>query len=380
MNMIPVNEPLIGKEELLNITDCVKSGWISSKGSYIKSFEEEFAKFCGVRYGISTTSGTTALHLALASLGIKKGDEVIMPTFTMIATAYAVLYMGAKPVFVDSEDRTWNMDVSRVEELINSKTRALLPVHIYGHPVDMDPIIKFAKKYGLYIIEDAAEAHGAEYKGRICGSMGDINCFSFYANKIITTGEGGMVVTDNKKLAENARLLKDLSHSPKQRFLHTALAYNYRMTNMQAAIGLAQVEKAHRLIEMKRHIAGMYNDNLKDIEGLKLPMEEKWAKSVYWMYSVLIEEDFGMGRDKFKTELLKEGVETRSFFIPMHRQPVIQKMGLVDKKKRYPVSDYISCHGLYLPTGLALKKRDILFVCEKIRKVRSLVKHASRAR
>lgn len=369
--MIPVNEPLIGKEELRNIIDCVKSGWISSKGKYIKSFEEEFAKFCGVRYGISTTSGTTALHLALACLGIKKGDEVIMPTFTMIATAYAVLYLGAKPVFIDSEDRTWNMDVSKVEEAINSKTKVLLPVHIYGHPVDMDPVIKFAKKYGLSVVEDAAEAHGAEYKGKICGSMGDIGCFSFYANKVITTGEGGMVVTDDKKLAEKACLLKDLSHSPKQRFLHTALAYNYRMTNMQAAIGLAQTKKINKLIKRKRHIARLYHDNLKNIEGLKLPLEEKWAKSVYWMYSILVEKDFGMKRDEFKAGLLREGVETRSFFIPMHRQPVIQKMGLVNKKMRYPVSDHISDHGLYLPTGLALKDRDVLFVCEKIRKIKN---------
>lgn len=376
--MIPVNEPLIGKEELQYITDCVKSGWISSKGKYIKSFEEEFAKFCGVRYGISTTSGTTALHLALACLGIKKGDEVIMPTFTMIATAYAVLYLGAKPVFIDSEDRTWNMDVSRVEEAVNSKTMALLPVHIYGHPVEMDTIIDLSKKHGLFIVEDAAEAHGARYKDKRCGSMGDINCFSFYANKVITTGEGGMVVTDNRKLAERARLLKDLSHSPGRRFLHTALAYNYRMTNMQAAIGLAQIEKVNKLIEKKRRIARLYHDNLKTIEGLRLPLEEKWAKSVYWMYSVLVEDDFGLTRDEFKTELLKSGVETRSFFIPMHRQPVIQKMGLVDKKKRYPVSDYISGHGLYLPTGLALKDKDVLFVCEAIRKMRK--RHASRTR
>lgn len=367
--MIPVNEPLIGKEELKNITDCVKSGWISSKGSYIKNFEDKFAEFCGVKHAISTTSGTTALHLALACLDIKKGDEVIMPTFTMIATAYAVLYLGAKPVFIDSEERTWNMDVAKIEEEISSKTVVLMPVHIYGHPVDMDPVIGLSKKYDLYIIEDAAEAHGAEYKSKRCGSIGDIGCFSFYANKVITTGEGGMVVTDDKKISEKANLLKDLSHSPGQRFLHTALAYNYRMTNMQAAIGLAQTEKANMLIEKKRHIARLYHDNLKGIEGLKLPSEEKWAKSVYWMYSILVEDGFGLAKDEFKAELLKEGIETRSFFIPMHKQPVIKKMGLANKKKKYPVSDYISEHGLYLPTGLALKDSDVAFVCEKIKKI-----------
>ena len=265
--MIPVNEPLLGKKELEYVRDCVSSGWISSKGSYIGRFEEGFSSYCGVRYGVTTTNGTNALHLALASLGIGKGDEVIMPTFTMIATAYAVLYTGAKPVFVDSEPRAYNMDVSQVEGFLNSKTKVLLPVHIYGHPVDMDPLLAIAKKHKLYVLEDAAEAHGAEYKGRKCGSIGDLGCFSFYANKIITTGEGGMVITDNKKLAERLRLLKDLAHSPKKRFLHFEVAYNYRMTNMQAAVGLAQLERIESFIRKKQKMARLYRRYLKDIEG-----------------------------------------------------------------------------------------------------------------
>lgn len=369
--MIPVNEPLLGKEELINITDCLRSGWISSKGDYIKRFEERFARFCGLRYGISTTSGTTALHLALACLDIKKGDEVIMPTFTMIATAYAVLYTGAKPVFVDCEDKTWNMDVSKVGESITPRTRAIMPVHIYGHPVDMEPILRLAKKHRLFVVEDAAEAHGAEYKGRVCGSLGDVGCFSFYANKIITTGEGGMVVTNNKRLAEKARLLKDLAHSPRKRFLHTDLAYNYRMTNMQAAVGLAQFGKIKALLEKKRRIASLYNRYLKEVKGLRLPFEEKWAKSVYWMYAVLVEDDFGLSRDRLRVKLLKEGIETRSFFVPMHRQPVMRKLAVVDKRKRYPVADYISERGLYLPSGLALKEKDILYVCRKIKEIQN---------
>lgn len=367
--MIPVNAPLIGGKELKYVENCVKSGWISSKGEYIERFEREFADFCGMKYGVSATSGTAALHLALSSLGVTKGDEVIIPTFTMIATAYAVLYTGAKPVFVDCENETWNMDPAKVEKLITKKTKAILPVHIYGHPVDMDPILKLAKKYGLLVIEDAAEAHGAEYKGKRCGAFGDINCFSFYANKIITTGEGGMVVTDNKRYAEKARLLKDLAHSPKKRFLHTELAYNYRMTNMQAALGLAQLGEAGNFIKKKRHIADLYYDNLKNVAGLRLPVEKDWAKSVYWMYAVLIEKEFGPSREEVMKRLLEEGVETRSFFVPMHRQPIIKKLNILDKGKKYPIADYISEKGFYLPTGLSLGDDDVLYVCKKLKEI-----------
>ncbi|MFA6635521.1 MAG: DegT/DnrJ/EryC1/StrS family aminotransferase [Candidatus Omnitrophota bacterium] len=369
MKFIPVNEPLLGKKELKYVTDCIKTGWISSKGEYINKFENKFAEVCGVKYGISTTNGTTALHLALASLGIGKGDEVIMPTFTMIATAYAVLYTGAKPVFVDSEERTWNMDTSKVEKLINKNTKAILPVHIYGHSVDMDPLRKLARKYDLYLVEDAAEAHGAEYRGERCGSLGDIGCFSFYGNKIITTGEGGMIVTNNRKITEKARLLKDLAHSPGKRFLHSELAYNYRMTNMQAAVGLAQVEQINKFIRKKRKIAQTYKENLKGVKGLRLPVEEKWVKNVYWMYAILIEKGFGITRDKLMTELAEEGVGTRAFFVPMHRQPVIVNNGICDKKTSYPVADDIAERGLYLPTGMTLREKDIVTVCNKLREI-----------
>ncbi len=371
--MISVSEPFLGKEELKNIIDCVKSGWISSKGDYIKRFEAEFAGFCNLRYGVSTTSGTTALHLALISLGLKKGDEVIIPVFTMVATAFAVLYTGARPVFIDCENRTWNIDTSKIGEAITPKTKAIIPVHIYGHPVDMKPVLKLADKHNLFVVEDAAEAHGAEYNGKRCGSLGDVGCFSFYANKIITTGEGGMVVTNDKKLAEKARLLKDFAHSPKKRFLHTQLAYNYKMTNMQAAIGMAQLRKIDMLLERKRKIAALYHRYLKDIEGLRLPIEENWAKSVYWMYGVLIKDDFGISRDNLKAQLLKEGVETRDFFVPMNRQPAIKKLASADKKRKYPVADYISRRGLYLPTGLTLREADILYICDKLRKIQKRV-------
>lgn len=367
--MIPVSEPLLGKEELKNIKDCIKSGWISSKGSYIERFEEEFSRFCGVRYGVTTTNGTNAIHLALAALGVGKNDEVILPTFTMIATAYAVLYTGAKPVFVDCENETWNIDVSQIADFVNSKTKVLLPVHIYGHPVDMDPLRDIARKHKIFIVEDAAEAHGAEYKGKRCGSLGHLGCFSFYGNKIVTTGEGGMVVSNSKRLLEKLRSLKDLGHSPKKRFLHFEVAYNYRMTNMQAAIGLAQMTRVESLIEKKRKIAHLYHKYLKDIEGIKLPVEKSWVKNVYWMYSILVEDDFGITRDELMLKLAEKGIGTRAFFVPMHAQPVIKKLNIIDKKRRYPVADYISKRGLYLPSGLTLKKEQIIEVCNEIKEI-----------
>ena len=243
MQKIPVNEPAISKNALKYVTDCIKTGWVSSSGKYLKDFEEKFAKFLGVKHAITTTNGTTALHLAILALGIKKGVEVILPSHTMMSSAAAIVYTGATPVLVDVERDSWNMDVSQIEEKISKRTKAIMPVHIYGHPVDMDPIIALAKKYHLYIIEDAAESTGAEYKRKLTGTLGDIGCFSFYANKIITTGEGGMMVTNNDKIANHARLLKDMAHSPQKRFLHKEIGFNFRMTNLQAALGVAQLEE-----------------------------------------------------------------------------------------------------------------------------------------
>lgn len=364
--MIPVCEPLLGEKELEYVTDCLKTNWISSKGKYIEEFEERFANYCGGKYGISTTSGTTALHLALASLGIGSGDEVIIPTFTMISTAFAVVYTGAKPVLVDAEPETWNIDVTRIVEKITNKTKAVLPVHIYGHPCDMDPIMELAKKHNLYVIEDAAEAHAAEYKGRKAGSIGHANCFSFYANKIITTGEGGMVVTSDEKIAEKARALKDLAHSEQKRFLHTDLGFNYRMTNIQAAIGLAQFEKIDELVERRRAHAYLYNSLLKGIDGIKLPPEKEWAKNVYWMYSILIENEFDMSRDELMQKLKEKDIETRTFFIPVHQQPVFRKMNLFNGET-YPVAEGLSRKGLYLPSGSGLTTKQIEYICDVIK-------------
>ena len=368
--MIPVCEPLMGGKELEYVTDCLKSNWISSAGKYISEFEEGFSAYCGSKYGIATTSGTAALHLALAALGIGRGDEVILPAFTMAACAFAVLYTGAKPVLVDSEPDTWNIDVLQIEKKITPRTKAIMPVHMYGHPCDMDPILDIARKHRLFVVEDAAEAHGAAYRGRRAGGIGDVGCFSFYANKIITTGEGGMIVTDDEKVAERARRLKDQSFSRERRFLHTELGFNYRMTNVQAAIGLAQLEQIDRFVERRRSNACLYNGRLRGTPGLTLPGEKPWAKNVYWMYSVVIEDAFGMSRDDLMGFLRQKGVDTRTFFIPMHVQPAFKDAGLFEGE-RYPVSEHLAARGLYLPSGSGLTEGQIRTVCEAIHQARN---------
>lgn len=366
--MIPVCEPLIGKKELEYVTDCIKTGWISSSGKYIEEFEDKWASYCGRKYGIAVSNGTTALQLALGCLGLEPGDEVIMPSFTIISCAMAVIYNGAKPVLVDSDPEIFTIDISKIEEKITKRTKAIMPVHIYGHPCDMDPIMELAEKYGLSIIEDAAEAHGAEYRGRKCGSFGGISCFSFYANKIITTGEGGMVLTDDINYAEKARSLRNLSFQKEKRFLHTELGYNFRMTNIQAALGVAQTENTDRSVERKRWMAEKYNRNLKDISDLILPLEKDWAKNVYWMYAILLRENHPMDAEELSKVLGENGIGTRPFFLGMHEQPVLKKMGLF-ADETYPVTEMISRKGLYLPSGLTLKEEEIYFISKTLKNV-----------
>jgi perosamine synthetase len=364
--MIPVCIPLLGEKELEYVVDCINTNWISSKGKYVEEFEEKFAKYCGCRYGVTTTSGTTALHLALASIGVGKGDEVIIPASTMIATAFAVVYCGATPVLVDAEPETWNIDVKKIEDKITDRTKAIMPVHIYGHPCDMNPIMKLAKERGLYVVEDAAEAHGAEYKGKKAGGIGHVGCFSFYANKIITTGEGGMIVTNDEEIAERAKSLRNLCFPKEKRiYLHSEVGYNYRMTNIQAAIGLAQFERIDELVEMRRRNAHLYNEYLKDVEGITLPVEKEWVKNVYWMYSILIEDEFGLSMANLATELEKKGIETRTFFIPINEQPVFQRMDLF-KGEKYPVAEELARKGMYLPSSSGLKAEEIKKVVQGI--------------
>jgi perosamine synthetase len=392
--MIPVNEPLLARNTLRYVADCVRTGWISSAGSYIGKFEAAFADYLGVGHAVTTTSGTTALHLALAAMGLGPGDEVVIPSQTMIAVPYAVLYTGAKPVILDVDRETYNLDPNRVEHFLRKgcrydrrakilrnkatgrRVKALLPVHLFGHPCAMDEILGLAGEFGLDVVEDAAEAHGAVYrfggrKGpRFCGAMGRIGCFSFYANKILTTGEGGMVVTDDEALAEKARRLKDLAHAPGRRFLHTELAYNYRMTNVQAAIGLAQLQSINRFIAIKRRMAEAYGRRLAKVAGLTRPPEKPWARSVYWMYAVVVEDEFGMPRDALLAKLKERGIDTRTFFIPVHRQPLFAKDPDYAGAE-CPVADDLGARGFYLPSGLALKPGQIKAVCEAVREIQA---------
>lgn len=358
--MIPIAEPLLGEEELNNVIEAVKSGWISSKGKFIPEFEEKFARYCGVKYGVATSSGTVALHLALTALGIKEDDEVIIPTLTFIATANAVRYTGARPVFIDSHPDYWCIDPAGIEKAITLKTKAIMPVHLYGHPCDMDPMMDIAKGYNLYVIEDAAEAHGAEYKGRKVGSFGDISCFSFYGNKIITTGEGGMCLTSAKELAQKMRILRDHGMNPGKRYWYDIVGFNYRMTNMQAAIGVAQLEKIDQLVEMKRKNAYLYNSLLNDAVGIILPPEKEWAKNVYWMYSILVNDNFGTTRDGLIKKLEEKGIETRPLFYPIHIMPHYKT------NKLFPVAEELSRRGISLPSGATLTHTQVRRVVEAI--------------
>jgi len=366
--MIPVCEPLIGKKELEYVQECLKTSWISSNGRFIGEFEEKWADYCNMKYGITVSNGTAALIISLSCLDLEQDDEIIMPTFTIISCALAAIYNNCKPVFIDSDPRTFTIDTTKIEEKITKKTRAIIAVHIYGHPCDMDPIYKLAEKYNLVIIEDAAEAHGAEYKGKKCGSLGDISCFSFYANKIITTGEGGMILTNKKVFAEKAKAIRNLCFQKKRRFYHEELGYNFRMTNIQAAIGLAQLEQIDKLIEKKRWIGHTYNKKLKDNPRIILPVEEYWAKNVYWMYGIVLKDTAGIDARELAERLNKLGVETRPFFLGMHEQPVLKDLGII-KNEKYPVSEMISRKGLYLPSGLTLTKDKIDFVVDTVKKL-----------
>lgn len=372
--MIPVNEPLLSGNELDYVTDCIRTGWVSSAGKYINAFESSWAAYCGKKQGIAVSNGTTALDVAVYCLGLTPGDEVILPSFTIISCVIAIVKNNGKPVLVDCDPKTWTMDVSQVQEKITSRTRAVMPVHIYGHPVDMDPLLDLAEDHDLAIIEDAAEAHGAEYcsgkRGlwKRCGSFGTLSCFSFYANKLITTGEGGMVLTDDEILAGKARAYRDLCFQPSRRFCHEHLGNNYRLTNIQAALGLAQIERVEQIIAQKRRMAELYSECLRDIPDIQLPTEESWAKSVYWMYGLVLSKKCGMNNTEFAKALLDKGIDTRPFFIGMHEQPALKKLGLF-KNEKYPITKRIARQGLYLPSGLTLTDEQINRVSSAVHEV-----------
>ena len=360
----PVTEPHFGERELQYVSECVLTGWVSSAGKFVRVFEKQFSEYCETKFAISCSNGTSALHLSLLAAGIGSGDEVIVPSFTFIATANAVSFTGAKPVFVDSEQDTWNIDTGLIEQSITERTKGIIAVHLYGHPANMDPILRIAEKYDLVVIEDAAEAHGATYKGRKVGSIGHLGVFSFYGNKIITTGEGGMVITNNAEFAQKMRILRDHGMDSKRRYWHPVLGYNYRLTNIQAALGVAQMERIEAILAKKRLIAETYTKNLKHIRGITVPNEASWAKNVFWLYSILIDERlFGISRDKLMVELEKKGIETRPVFLPIHSQPIYQN----DQKLQ--VAERLSSQGLSLPSSVNLHINDIVGICKALKSI-----------
>lgn len=363
---IPVNTPWLGGNELKYITECIETGWISSEGPFIKTFEEQMAAYVGRKHGIAVSNGSAALDVAIKSLNLNKGDEVIMPTFTIISPAQAIINVGAIPVLVDSDETTWNIDVTKIEEKITNKTKAILIVHIYGLPVDMNPVLELCEKYNLLLVEDAAEMHGQTYNGIQCGSFGDISIFSFYPNKHITTGEGGMIMCNNDILAERCRKYRNLAFEPNgRRFVHYELGWNYRMTNMQAALGLAQLERLELHIEKKRKVGALYNEGLKNIKGFQLPLTRtEYSENIYWVYG-LVSETEELANNTVK-KLADAKIGTRPFFWCMHEQPVFLKMGLF-KNEKYPVAEKLARNGFYIPSGLGLSEEDISIVVKELK-------------
>jgi perosamine synthetase len=358
-DFIPVNEPLLTGNEKKYVTDCIESGWISSEGAYVGRFEKRFAAYVRRDFGIAVSNGSVALETAVTALGLGPQDEVIMPTFTIISCAAAIIRSGATPVLIDCDEKTWNMNVHDIKSKISPRTKAIMVVHIYGLPVDMDPIISLAEEYNLFIIEDAAEAHGQTYNGLPCGSFGNISTFSFYPNKLVTTGEGGMIVTNSEEIAQKCRLYRNLCFQPDRRFVHMELGWNFRLTNMQAAMGLAQLEQIDRFIKMKKHIGSTYTNLLKNVTEIQLPLDAtKYADNLYWVYGVVVRDNVDLDTESVMKKLKALNIGTRPFFWPMHEQPIFQKMGLF-RGETYPAAERIARKGFYLPSGLTLTDEQI---------------------
>lgn len=364
--MIPVNAPLLDGNEEKYLIECIRSGWISSEGPFVQQFEEQFAARVGRQFGIAVANGSLALDAAVTALEITHGDEVIMPTFTIISCAAAVVRAGATPVLVDCDPVTWNMDVEAIEARITSRTKAIMVVHVYGLPVDMAPLLEIATRHGLRVIEDAAEMHGQSYRGQPCGSFGDISTFSFYPNKHITTGEGGMIVTDDPRLAETCRSLRNLCFQPGRRFVHDCLGWNMRMSNLQAAVGVAQLERLDEFVGRKRRMGQRYSELLAALPDVQLPLSgTDAAENIYWVYGLVLSESKGIDAEEAMRRLGKKGIGCRPFFYPMHQQPVFQKMGLF-RDEIFPQSDYLYRQGFYIPSGLALNEDQIAEVAAAV--------------
>jgi len=375
--MIPVCEPTITEAEIQAVNECLRTGWISSAGRYLDSFEQKWSAFCGRKHGIAMTNGTAALELAFAALQLPPGSEVIVPTFTIISCATAILFNELTPVLVDSDPRTWGLDVRALEDKITSRTRAILVVHIYGHPVDMTPVLRLAEKHGLAIVEDAAEVHGAEYlcdrdtpraAWRRCGGFGVFSSFSFYANKLITTGEGGMLLTDDDGLAERCRSLRNLCFQARRRFQHEELGWNCRMTNLQAALGVSQIDRLAEIIARKRFIAATYRKLLEGLPGVRFQAEEPWARSVDWVVGILLDKEHPLDAADVIARMKASGVETRPFFWGMHEQPVFQSAGRF-LGERYPVAEHLARKGFYVPNGLGLSREQLEQVAGHLKQI-----------
>lgn len=369
MEFIPVNEPLLNGNEKKYLCECIDTGWISSEGQFVKQFEEKMSATVGRKYGIAVANGTAALEVAMQAIGIGQDDEVIMPTFTIISCAMAVTKLGATPVLIDSNIETWNMNVDEIEDKITSKTKAILVVHLYGLPVKMDKILKIAQKYNLKIVEDAAEMHGQTYKNKPCGSFGDISIFSFYPNKHVTTGEGGMVVTDDEELAERCKMLRNLCFRKDVRYMHDEISDNYRFTNLQAAVGVAQLERLDEFIEKKREMGRFYTEHLAGIKGIKLPISRTdYAENIYWVYGIVLDDNIEITNIEITKLLAAEGIGSRTFFWCMHEQPVYQKQGLFEGQN-YRNAEYLARKGFYIPSGLGLTRNQMELVVKRVEKV-----------
>lgn len=349
--------------EMENLKQCIDTGWISSAGSFVTEFEEGMAKLCSCQFGIATSSGTTALHLALSALGVQPGDEVLVPCLTFVASASTVRHAGAHPVLCEIEEDTWCLDPSHIEDRITPQTKGIVAVHLYGHPCDMDPVRHIAQKHGLWVLEDAAEALGAEYRGQPVGGLGDMSVFSFFANKTITTGEGGMALTNDPEIARRARLLRDHGMTVGRRYWYEVVGFNYRMTNLQAAVGCAQLKRADELISAKRRVADRYGVGLRDLCGLRLPCEKEWASHGYWMYTILLDESATVSRDALAVELRTRGIETRRAFYPLHRLPPYRQ------DLPFSISERVSETGLSLPSGSGLSEEDQQKIIEAVREI-----------
>lgn len=369
MNFIPVNEPLLNGNEKKYLCECIDTGWISSEGPFVKEFEQKMSVAVGRKYGVAVSNGTAALEVAAQALGIGAGDEVIMPAFTIISCAMAVTKLGAIPILVDSDLHTWNMNVDEIEAKVTPRTKAIIMVHLYGLPVEVDKVLTLAKKYNLKVIEDAAEMHGQTYKGKPCGSFGDISTFSFYPNKHITTGEGGMVVTDDEEMAERCRMLRNLCFRKDVRYVHDEISDNYRFTNLQAAVGLAQLERLEEFVGYKRAMGKYYTEQMNDIDGLILPLESTdYADNIYWVYGIVLDKQIPVDNKTVQELLAKEGIGTRTFFWCMHEQPVYQEQGLF-RGETYLNAEYLARKGFYIPSGLALTGEQMERVAAGVHKV-----------